>query len=280
MYLLVSKSGNREAVNHIDRACRVTGLETSVSAPNPRSTRCSPWVEKPLFFLLCLEVCISISPQELSMEEHGDCTSGVCPGASATGETVSIYVEHRHPLLQLKRAALGGAVRGHDAPLATSGQKHRWPPWLAVGCVLVRALDRVDGGEKTPRTRLGSVRGRKCRGAGVHWAPGRSPPADSGPLQHRSGLYGPGQRRRGGDQRVGAACGPGLGLCRCQYPVVGYHGAGVAHWVSQRTGYLAGFGTALWARPGEAPNAWGVGGRSSARPGTDHPQDRQRTPSV
>jgi hypothetical protein len=38
------------------------------------------------------------------MEEHGDCTSGVCPGASATGETVSIYVDHHHPLLQLKRA--------------------------------------------------------------------------------------------------------------------------------------------------------------------------------
>jgi hypothetical protein len=38
------------------------------------------------------------------MEEHGDCTSGVCPGASATGATVSISVDHRHPLLQLKRA--------------------------------------------------------------------------------------------------------------------------------------------------------------------------------
>jgi hypothetical protein len=38
------------------------------------------------------------------MEEQGDCTSGVCPGASATGETVSIYVDHNHPLLQLKRA--------------------------------------------------------------------------------------------------------------------------------------------------------------------------------
>jgi hypothetical protein len=38
------------------------------------------------------------------MEEHGDCTSGVCPGASAHGETVSIYVPHNHPLLQLKRA--------------------------------------------------------------------------------------------------------------------------------------------------------------------------------
>jgi hypothetical protein len=38
------------------------------------------------------------------MEEHRDCTSGVCPGASANGETVSIYVRHNHPLLQLKRA--------------------------------------------------------------------------------------------------------------------------------------------------------------------------------
>ena len=38
------------------------------------------------------------------MEEQGHCTSGVCPGASAHGETVSIYVPHNHPLLQLKRA--------------------------------------------------------------------------------------------------------------------------------------------------------------------------------
>ena len=38
------------------------------------------------------------------MEEQGDCTSGVCPGASTNGETVSIYVSHNHPLLQLKRA--------------------------------------------------------------------------------------------------------------------------------------------------------------------------------
>jgi len=38
------------------------------------------------------------------MEEHGDCTSGVCPGASTNGETVAIYVPYNHPLLQLKRA--------------------------------------------------------------------------------------------------------------------------------------------------------------------------------
>ena len=38
------------------------------------------------------------------MEEYHDCTSGVCPGASANGALVSIYVASHHPLLQRKRA--------------------------------------------------------------------------------------------------------------------------------------------------------------------------------
>lgn len=38
------------------------------------------------------------------MEEQGNCTPGACPGATENGETVSIYVDHNHPLLQLKRA--------------------------------------------------------------------------------------------------------------------------------------------------------------------------------
>jgi hypothetical protein len=38
------------------------------------------------------------------MKEHDDCTRGICPGASAHGETVQVYVAHNHPLLQLKRA--------------------------------------------------------------------------------------------------------------------------------------------------------------------------------
>jgi hypothetical protein len=38
------------------------------------------------------------------MKEHDDCTRGVCPGVSAHGETVQVYVAHNHPLLQLKRA--------------------------------------------------------------------------------------------------------------------------------------------------------------------------------
>lgn len=38
------------------------------------------------------------------MKEHGYRTSGLCPEATEQGETVSIYVNHAHPLLQLKRA--------------------------------------------------------------------------------------------------------------------------------------------------------------------------------
>src|SRR5712664_2825597 len=79
-------------------------VRASVSASNPRSTGCSSWVEKLLFFLVCLEVCKPVSPQEHIMEEHSDGTSGVCPGASENGETVSLYVDDNHPLLQLKRA--------------------------------------------------------------------------------------------------------------------------------------------------------------------------------
>jgi hypothetical protein len=38
------------------------------------------------------------------MEEQGNCTPGACPGATENGETVSVYVDHNHPLLQRKRA--------------------------------------------------------------------------------------------------------------------------------------------------------------------------------
>jgi hypothetical protein len=38
------------------------------------------------------------------MKEHGHCTPGLCPGATENGEMVSIYVNHMHPLLRLKRA--------------------------------------------------------------------------------------------------------------------------------------------------------------------------------
>jgi hypothetical protein len=38
------------------------------------------------------------------MKARAHCTPGVCPGATANGEIVSIYVDPNHPLLRLKRA--------------------------------------------------------------------------------------------------------------------------------------------------------------------------------
>jgi hypothetical protein len=67
------------------------------------------------------------------MEEQGDCTSGVCPGASATGETVSIYVDYNHPLLQLKRAlpweALGEVMTRHWRQAGKNTDGRPGLPW-------------------------------------------------------------------------------------------------------------------------------------------------------
>ncbi len=51
------------------------------------------------------------------MQEHGHCTSGVCPRATANGEIVQVSVDYKHPLLQLQRAlpwdALFEVMRRH-----------------------------------------------------------------------------------------------------------------------------------------------------------------------
>src|SRR4029453_12092289 len=69
-----------------------------------RSTRCSSWVEKPLFFLLYQRVCTRMSSQEHSMKEHGHWTPGLCPGATEHGAMVSSSVPSMPPLLRLQRA--------------------------------------------------------------------------------------------------------------------------------------------------------------------------------
>src|SRR2546425_6179367 len=178
------------------------------------------------------------------------------------------------------RPAVGGSLRGDDAPLAAGRQKYRWPPWLGLGCHVVCALGGVDAGEAPQRTRHGVVSGRECRGAGVHWATGRPQAADSGPLQPCPGVHCPRQGRRRGDQCADSQGCPGLWLCRCPYPLVRHHGSGVAHRLSQRTGHFAGCGTALWQSLSEAHKAWGGRGRQGARTGADDPQIGQRTPSL
>ena len=88
------------------------------------------------------------------MEEQGDCTSGVCPGASATGETVSIYVDHNHPLLQLKRAlpweALGEGMTGHWRQAGTNTDGRPGLPWdvaLYVPLVVLMLVKHLNSRE-------------------------------------------------------------------------------------------------------------------------------------
>src|SRR5262245_12095985 len=39
-----------------------------------------------------------------TMKERAHCTPGVCPGATANGESVQVSVADNHPVLQLQRA--------------------------------------------------------------------------------------------------------------------------------------------------------------------------------
>jgi hypothetical protein len=88
------------------------------------------------------------------MEEQGDCTSGVCPGASATGETVSIYVDHNHPLLQLKRAlpweALGEVMTRHWRQAGKNTDGRPGLPWdvaLYVPLVVLMLVKHLNSRE-------------------------------------------------------------------------------------------------------------------------------------
>jgi len=67
------------------------------------------------------------------MEEQGDCTSGVCPGASVNGATVSLYVPSHHPLLQLQRAlpweALAEGMTRHWRRAGTNVDGHPGLAW-------------------------------------------------------------------------------------------------------------------------------------------------------
>src|SRR5215475_7395859 len=67
------------------------------------------------------------------MEEHGDCMSGVCPGASVNGETVSLYVSYHHPLLRLQRAlpweALSEVMTRHWRQAGKNVDGHRGLAW-------------------------------------------------------------------------------------------------------------------------------------------------------
>ena len=176
--------------------------------------------------------------------------------------------------------ALGGHHRGDDAALASKWQKRRWWAGFALGCVLICTVGGADADQGLRFASDGSVCGRERGGAGVHWTSPRGQGSDSRPLQHRPGLCGSGQSgdRRG--QPLGAPGGASLWLCRRGEFVGRHHGAGTPHWLSQRTGHLAGAGPTLWPRLDAVEKARRSGTRQRPGSGADDLALGQRTSPV
>ena len=88
------------------------------------------------------------------MKEQSDCTSGVGPGASANGETVSIYVLLNHPLLPLKRAlpweALTAVMERHWRQAGKNTDRRPGLPWdvaLYVPLVVLMLVKHLNARE-------------------------------------------------------------------------------------------------------------------------------------
>jgi hypothetical protein len=88
------------------------------------------------------------------MKEHGHCTPGLCPEATEQGETVSIYVPHAHPLLQLKRAlpwdALFEVMRRHWQRVGKNTDGRPGLPWdvaLYVPLVVLMVVKNLNSRE-------------------------------------------------------------------------------------------------------------------------------------
>jgi hypothetical protein len=102
------------------------------------------------------------------MEEQSDGTSGGCPGAS--GETVSIYVDHNHPRLQLKRAlpweALGEIMTRHGRQAGKNTAGRAGLPWdvaLYVPLVVLMLVQHLHAREMEAAV-AEKVVARVCRG--------------------------------------------------------------------------------------------------------------------
>ena len=88
------------------------------------------------------------------MKEQGHCTPGVCPGTSAHGVTVSLYVHCNHPLLQLKRAlpwdALFEVMRRHWQRAGKNTDGRPGLPWdvaLYVPLVVLMLVKHLNARE-------------------------------------------------------------------------------------------------------------------------------------
>src|SRR5215468_9043064 len=88
------------------------------------------------------------------MKERGHCTSGICPSATANGETVSIHVDYNHRLLQLQRAlpweALGEVMTRHWRRAGKNTEGGPGLPWdvaLYVPLVVLMVVKHLNARE-------------------------------------------------------------------------------------------------------------------------------------
>ena len=216
------------------------------------------------------------------MEEHSDCTSGVCPGASANGETVSIYVPLNHPLLQLKRALPWDALsevmerQWRRAGKNTDGRPGLpWDVALYVPLMVLMLVKHLNAREMEAYVSENVV-------ARVFMGRQDDPqPPDSGSFQYRPGLCT--ALGKDGVEEVNAL----------MLHVAHDRGFADASILSSDTtaqelpigypnepGILRGWAQRCGRALATAQNPRGGGGRYGTRAGADDPQDGQRTPPV
>src|SRR5918993_4704036 len=176
-------------------------------------------------------------------------------------------------------ATLGGDHRSHDTSLARTWQNGRWWTGFALECLLICALGGVDADQARRFAPDGSRLGRECGGTCLYWTSPRHQGPDSRSLQHCSSLFGLGQSGYRGGDALGDPASASLWLCRRGGDVVRHHGAGIADWLSQRTGHSQRAGAALWPRLDTAPKTWHSGPQSAFGTGGNDFAFRQRTPS-
>ena len=199
------------------------------------------------------------------------------PGATAHGEIVQVYVAYNHPLLQLKRALPWEALcEVMTRPWRRAGKNTDgrpglpWDVALYVPLIVLMLVKHLNAREMEAYVSENGV-------ARVFIGRQDTPSPQIRDHSNIARAYAA-LGKDGIDQintlmlHVAKAC----GFADVSIPLGRYHSARVAHWVSQRTGYLLrGMGPALWPRPGEAQNAGRLGSRGCLRAGADDPQVSQ-----
>ena len=181
------------------------------------------------------------------MKARAHSMPAACPETSPSVQLVQVEVSLTHPLLLLKQAlpweAITEAMTRHwrqHGKNVDGGPGLPWDVSLYVPLVVLMLIKTFDSRQMEAYVAENVVArvfiGRHCDAQAQirdHSNIARAYAA--------LGKAGVDELNQRGDQG-----GASRWLCRREGALGRYHSAGAAHWVSQRTGYLAGAGPALW----------------------------------